>query len=173
MICATAAALIGGFIVWLNYGQILWDLQARQNGRAASALDTLGDAWEIQSRTLSGPYAINCGRVPIGGSSTTATDCALKAFHEGRPFRVRYDLMGIDSSISAGLVFTPGGVLYGLTFDGDPMGGGGTSWSRQRAAKQACPLPYQVYTTPTGRLNCFPSKAVASQDVMSPTFESY
>jgi hypothetical protein len=72
--------------------------------------------------------------------AAVATKCALKAFGEKQPFRVRYDLRGIDSDVSAGLVYTPEGKLYGLTFDGDPQGQRGTSWSRQRAEK----IPYTL-----------------------------
>jgi len=121
----------------------------------AFALHALGDDWERQSRKLSGPRAADCGRVGVRGSPTAATECALKAFREGKPFRVRYDLPGIDSDISAGLVYTPEGKLYRLNFDGDPSGGqGGTSWSRQRVGKAACPLPFQIYIDRDSHLNC-------------------
>ncbi|MGA3056219.1 MAG: hypothetical protein ABSD63_18585 [Candidatus Korobacteraceae bacterium] len=86
---------------------------------------------------------------------------------------MRYDLQGIDSDVSAGLVYTPEGKLYGLVFDGDPSGQGGTSWSRQRVEKMACPLPAQMYVNANGRLNCFGKEAVPPHDVMSPNFESY
>jgi hypothetical protein len=86
---------------------------------------------------------------------------------------VRYDLQGIDSDVSAGLVYTPERKLYGLVFDGDPAGRGGTSWSRQRVAELACPLPYQVYINPNGRLNCFSKEAVPPRNIMSPNLEPY
>ena len=49
------------------------------------------DSMEKQSRKLAGKDAIDCGRVTIGASPKAATDCALKANAEGKPFRVRYD----------------------------------------------------------------------------------
>jgi len=168
-----AAVLTIGFLVWLNYGWLLWNLPVWRSWVEAAALRTFGDAWERQSRKLSGDHAVDCGRVRVHRSAEAATECALKAFHAGKPFRVRYDLQGYDSDVSAGLVYTPEGKLYGLVFDGDPYGQGGTSWSRQRTEKVPCPVPPQLYVNPNGRLNCFSKNAVPPHDIMSPNFESY
>jgi hypothetical protein len=171
----TATAVIG-FLVWLNYGWLVWNMPLWRSRVEVVAIHTLGDAWEQQSRRLSGSRAIDCGRVRVRGNPKAATECALKAFHEGKPFRVRYDLQGIDSDVSAGLVYTPDGKLYGLAFDGDPYGHGGTSWSRQRADKVPCPLPFQMYINPNGRLNCFTPRAAqphGTKAVISVTFSTY
>lgn len=168
-----AAILIIGFLVWLNYGSILWNMPVWRSRVESFALHTFGDAWERQSGKLSGSNAIDCGRVRVRGNPEASTECAFRAFREGKPFRVRYDLRGIDSAVSAGLVYTPEGKLYGLFFDGDPYGHGGTSWSRQRTETVPCPNPFQMYVNPNGRLNCFTKDAVPPQDVMSPTFEPY
>jgi hypothetical protein len=130
------------------------------------------DAMEEGSRKLAGPHAVDCGRVGIDKNPKSATDCALSAFNAGKPFRVRYDLQGIDSSVAAGLVLTPGGKLYGMSFDGDPMGGGGVSKERQRFTTIACPKPVHVSVTQSGRLNCFPPSK-SKGDIMSPTFSPY
>jgi hypothetical protein len=168
------AAIFGfAFIVWFNYAWALWNLPPWRDRLEAFALTTLGDDWERQSRTLIGSHATDCGRVGILANPSTATECALKAFRAGKPFRVRYDLQGIDSAVSAGLVFTPDHNLYALVFDGDPMGQGGTSWSRQRVEKERCPQPYRLYVNPNGRLNCFQKEAVPPHDVMSPNAEPY
>jgi len=78
-----------------------------------------------------------------------------------------------DSDVSAGLVYTPESKLYGLDFDGDPAGRGGTSLSRQRVEKVECPIPFHVYINPNGRLNCFSKQAVPPHSVMSPNLEPY
>lgn len=161
------------FLIWFNYAWALWSLPAWRYRLEAVALRTLGDAWERESRTLIGSHATDCGRVRIRANPAIATECALKAFRAGKPFRVRYDLQGIDSAVSAGLVFTPDHNLYALEFDGDPMGQGGTSWSRQRVEQEPCPQPYQLLVDPNGRLNCFQKEAVPPPDVMSPNAESY
>jgi hypothetical protein len=145
---------VGGFLAWLNYGSILWRMPSWKKRVQSAALRTFGDAWDRESRKLSGPAATDCGRVPIHGDPKAANQCVVKAFAENKPFRVRYDLQGIDSNVSDGLVYTPNRQLYGLVFDGDPAGQGGTSWERERAGRVACPQPFQLYTNPSGRLSC-------------------
>ena len=163
-----------GFLIWHYKAGAERGLAARdEKYRAMLRLTTVEDAWESQSRELSGPHATDCGRVGVLGNPTVATECALKAFRERRPFRVRYDLQGIDSDVSAGLVYTPESKLYGLDFDGDPAGRGGTSLSRQRVEKVECPIPFHVYINPNGRLNCFSKQAVPPHSVMSPNLEPY
>ena len=169
----SVAGFACAFLVWFNYAWTLWNVPAWRHRLEGVALSTFGDTWERQSRTLIGSHATDCGRVGILSDPTTATECALKAFRARKPFRVRYDLQGIDSAVSAGLVFTPSHTLYALVFDGDPMGGGGTSWSRQRVEKEPCPQPYQLHVNSEGRLNCFQKEAVPPHDVMSPNAESY
>ena len=162
-----------GFVIWLNYGWILWNLPTLKRQVEGLALLRFRDAWEKRSRQLGGPRETDCGRVRVRGDPTAASACGLNAFGQGKPFRVRYDLQGIDSNVSAGLVYTPEGRLYGLVFDGDPMGHGGTSWSRQRVEEIRCPFPFHLYTNPNGRLNCFDKEAVPPHDIMSPNFEPY
>jgi hypothetical protein len=162
-----------GFAIWLNYGWILWNFPTWKHQVEGYALLRFGDAWEMQSRQLGGPRAAECGRVGIHADPTVASACGLNAFHQGKPFRVRYDLQGVDSNLSAGLVYTPEGKLYGLVFDGDPIGRDGTSWSRQRTEKILCPSPFHLYSNSNGRLNCFDKEAARPHDIMSPNFESY
>jgi hypothetical protein len=171
VVSLTLAAVVG--FVWLNYGWILWNMPTWNHRLEAVALRILGDEFDRQSRALSGSAATDCGRVGIRGNPAPASECALKAFQAGKPFRVRYNLQGIDSNVSAGLVYTPEGKLYGLSFDGDPHGQGGTSWSRQRSEKSLCPVPDQLYLNPNGRLNCFSKRSVPPHDIMSPNLESY
>ncbi len=171
-VASLTLAVVVGF-VWLNYGWILWNMPTWKHRLEAVAVRTLGDDFDRQSSALSGSAATDCGRVGIHGNPSPASECALKAFQAGKPFRVRFDLQGIDSNVSAGLVYTPEGKLYGLSFDGDPQGQGGTSWSRQRTEKSLCPVPHQLYLNPNGRLNCFSRQPVPPHDIMSPDLESY
>ena len=119
------------------------------------------------------PGAIDCGRVDIRADPEKATNCALDAFKNKKSFRVRYDLQGIDSNVAVGWVGTAAGTVTAISFDGDPMGRGGTSASRQRVDEHACPQPLKLFRSPEGRLNCFPPHQNAKRDVMSPTFEPY
>src|SRR6267142_1812 len=130
-----------------------------------------GDAMERRSRELATMGSVNCGRVGIWGDPKKATDCALAANSAGVPFRIRYDIQGIDSSVAGGFARTPDGQLFALSFDGDPWGGGGTSITRQRVTVNECPKPYHFYVNPMGRLNCFQAQLSPPSNLMSPNFE--
>lgn len=126
-----------------------------------------GDAMDWRSWWLAGSHSINCGRVRVGQDPTQATKCALEASNAGRPFRVRYDIRGVDSAVAAGLVKTLGGHLYALSFDGNPMGGGRTSLWGQVVCVKSCPEPERLYVNPTGRLNCFQAALSYPRGIMS------
>jgi hypothetical protein len=97
------------------------------------------DLMEKRSQDLSGMGSTDCGTVGINQNPELATKCALHAFWQAEPFRVRYDLMGIDSSVAEGIVGSPGGRVYALSFDGDPAGHEGTSRTRQWVGVRICP----------------------------------
>ena len=100
-----------------------------------------GDAMDWESRWLTGRHSINCGRVEVKGDPTEATKCALQAQGEGKSFRVTYNVMGYDAPVAGGIVRTPDGELFALSFDGDPAGGGGVSLFGQHVTKSPCPKP--------------------------------
>jgi len=113
------------------------------------------DRLDNESRRLAGPRGINCGRVPVNGDPKSTTRCALKAQEEERPFRVLYDLQGVDSSVTVGVVRTPEGAVCALTFDSDPSGGSGGG-SRGYGIIQAsrCPDPVHLSVGQDGRIDC-------------------
>jgi hypothetical protein len=144
------------------------------NDTLATKIDFIrGDAMERRGRQLATMGAINCGRVGIRGDPKKATDCALAANSAGAPFRIRYDIQGIDSSVAGGFARTPDGRLFALSFDGDPWGGGGTSFTRQSVTVNECPKPYHFYVSPMGRLSCFKPQLSPPANIMSPNFEPY
>jgi hypothetical protein len=147
-------------------------------GLAGEILDrklvrVLGDAMDRQSKQLAGERGINCGRVRLGGDPKVATACAIQAQADGKPFRVRYDIMGFDADVAGAIVRTTDGRLYGLSFDGNPSGAGGTSFFRERVALSPCPQPTHLWVNPKGRVNCFQQGLVEPTDIMAPNFESY
>jgi hypothetical protein len=97
------------------------------------------DLMEKRSQDLSGMGGTDCGTVGISQNPELATKCALHAFWQAEPFRVRCDLMGIDSSVAEGIVGSPGGQVYALTFDGDPAGHEGTSRSQTMGGSEKLP----------------------------------
>jgi hypothetical protein len=114
------------------------------------------DVMEKRSQDLSGMGGTDCGTVDMQENPQLATKCALRAYSEGKPFRVRYNLMGIDSSAAEGIVGSPGGQVHALTFDGDPAGHEGTSRARQLVGVRSCPMPVHLWVNSEGRLECFP-----------------
>jgi hypothetical protein len=111
------------------------------------------DLLEQESRKLVGTDAVDCGRVPIAGDPKAASDCALTAQNKGKPFRVRYDIPGIDSFLAVAMVRTPIGTVSVLQYDSDPSGGGrrggGVIYPNR------CPEPVHLWLNSIGRVNCF------------------
>ena len=132
-----------------------------------------GDSMDWRSHWLMGRHGIDCGQVKVNGDPKMATDCALKAQSEGRPFRVRYDIMGYDSAVAGGIVRTPSDELFALSFDGNPHGAGYTSLLAQRSSKSPCPKPYHLWVNSKGRVNCFQLQLSPPQSLMSPNMEPY
>jgi hypothetical protein len=156
-----AFGLSGIFLLWLL-----------MTGRAEEGMFFIfGDAMDWRSRSLAGWHAINCGTVRTHRNPAAATSCALKAQSEGRPFPVRYNIIGIDSDVAAGLVRTPDGHLYGIGFTGNIFGQGGTSLRLQRVGQKPCPEPLHLYVNARGRLNCFEQQP--SRNIMDENAEPY
>jgi hypothetical protein len=156
-----ALGLSGIFFLWLL-----------MTGRAEEGIFFIfGDAMDWRSRSLAGGNAINCGTVSTHGDPAPATSCGLKAQSEGQPFRVRYNIIGIDSDVAAGLVRTPDGQLYAIGFTGNIFGQGGTSLRLQRVGQKPCPEPLHLYVNPSGRLNCFEQRP--SRNIMDENAEPY
>jgi hypothetical protein len=139
----------------------------------AKLVPAMGDAMEWRSRWLAGWHGIDCGIVRIGGDPRAATACALRAEAEGKPFRVRYDIMGYDSAVAGGVVRTPDGRLYGLSFVGNPTGAGGTSLFWQSVTQLACPRPIHLWVNPKGRVNCFQQQLSEPDGITAPNMEPY
>lgn len=132
-----------------------------------------GDAMDWKSRWLAGRHSVNCGRIAVHGDPTAATQCALQAQAQGKPFTVVYNVMGYDAPVAGGIVRTTDGELYALSFDGDPSGGGGVSLLGQRVNKTPCPKPIHLWVNPKGRINCFQQQLSPPANIMSPNMESY
>jgi hypothetical protein len=121
--------------------------------RAVSFNDLGPDLLEKRSLQLAGPNAVDCGTVTVRGNPKKANNCVLRANKAGKPFRVRYELMGADSYVADALVRLPDGTLQALSYDSDAAGGG-----RRRGAETVshsqCPMPIHLYTTFHGQLTC-------------------
>ena len=88
-------------------------------------------------------------------------------FRNSQPFRVRYDLVGTDSHIAAGLIYTPERKLYGLVLHDSGVVEGLTGTSPERIETTSCPSPFRLHITRNGRLTCFSKETVPPPNLMS------
>lgn len=109
------------------------------------------DPLEAKLAELAGSQAVDCGRVAIKGNSQSVTTCVLDSFHSKKPFRVRYDLQGIDSSIAMGLVFSKGTLVE---FWYDSYSGAGSHPDDKHFWLWTCPRPYAVHVNKRGEAVC-------------------
>ena len=109
------------------------------------------DPLEPRLAELAGPKAVNCGRVAIKEDPQSATSCALHSFRAKKPFRVRYDLHGIDSSVAMGLVFSKGKLVQ---FWYDDYSGAGSHPDDKHFWFWTCSRPYAVHVNKFGRAVC-------------------
>lgn len=135
---------------------------------SAPILRVTGDALDWRSRWIMGAGGIDCGRVKVGADAHAATNCALKAYADGKQFRVRYDILGFDSAVAVGIAKGSDGKVVALTFDGNPTGSRGTSLWHQRVSKSLCPEPIHLWVNPKGRINCFQRQVSPPKDLTSP-----
>jgi hypothetical protein len=126
---------------------------------------------ELQSKKLAGPTAVDCGRVLLRGDPQIASECALTAQRAGMPFRVRYDLQGIDSLVAAGIVRDQAGNVQILMWDSDPSGGGRVGPGVVFLIR--CPVPVHLWVDPNGRVKCLPKPNSSSKDPMYQDVDPY
>lgn len=125
-----------------------------------------GDLMDWKSHLLSGINSVNCGRVKIGEPVSVATRCTLQASAERKPFRVIYNLQGIDSSVAGGIVRTRDGRVLSLSYDG-------LSLPFQQIDVKPCPQPYHLYVNSEGRINCFRQELPYPESLASPNIDPY
>jgi hypothetical protein len=151
-----AAALVLALVAWIGFNR--W-------------MSRYGpDLLERTSKRLAGPAAVNCGEVPVGGNPKEDTGCALAAQQAGKPFRVRYDLRGIDCEVAVAIVRDPAGEVSGLSWIG---GTDACHVNHETVNRENCPLPVQLWVNPGGRINCFQKESAPPHDLMSPQAEPY
>jgi hypothetical protein len=106
------------------------------------------DAVEAHAAEVAGSNAINCGRVPARQDPKTATGCALDAQKARKPFRVIYDVQGIDSRFTIAIVRSPNGLVQ--TLSNEVGMGSATGPGRLKP----CPVPVRLWVGPQGFADC-------------------
>jgi hypothetical protein len=109
-----------------------------------------GDGMERKLKRIAGSTAVDCGTVSVGEAPQTASQCAMDAFSSHKPFRVRYNIRGIDTTLAGGLAQGKDGKIYGISFMGS------TPEFAEHVGVRACPAPPVVRLTDSGRVTCFP-----------------
>lgn len=159
-----------GVIKWLMIAFLIgMGLLVLDRWISAPIVRVTGDALDWRSNWSTGAGGIDCGRVKAGADAHAATNCALRANAEGKPFRVRYDILGGDSNVAVAIVRGSDGRVATLTFTGNPASSGGTSLWRQRVSKSFCPEPIHLWVNSKGRINCFQQQLSPSKNLASPT----
>jgi hypothetical protein len=74
-------------------------------------------------RQQAGPGAVDCGRVAIGATTAAVDQCIADQSARGGAFHARYDVQGVDSSVSLGASRDASGRASVFTWDSDPSGG--------------------------------------------------
>jgi hypothetical protein len=110
------------------------------------------DLLEQESRRLAGPGAVDCGRLPVAGDPKPASDCVLSAQKMGKPFRVRYDMQGVDSFVAVALVRSRTRTVDDLLYDSDPSRGGHAAAT---VCLRRCPVPVRFRLNSDGRVDRF------------------
>jgi hypothetical protein len=111
-------------------------------------------------RKLAGPTAIACGHVKVNASPKNATACVRRAFSQGKPFYVRYDVIGIDAEIAGGLVSKGSHNAYAVSFDSIGLSTEGLTDSEtmpdgSHTVVTPCPKPVKIRKDSQGRATCF------------------
>jgi hypothetical protein len=132
-----------------------------------------GDAMDRKLRKISGGSASDCGRVRIGQPPQTASQCVLDSFNAHKAFRVRYDILGVDTAMAGGLSQGKDGKIYAVSFMASPYGDGRITLLGQQVNAVLCPVPLALRLTPSGRVTCFPLSEPKRRNLSDPQMEPY
>jgi hypothetical protein len=117
-------------------------------------------------KQLAGDGAVNCGFVGIWEEPDTASNCALKAREDKKPFFVRYGVQGIDTEQVLGFAGSVSGNISSVWYFGAgyTTGEHPTNDVRSRKLKftddgrisiEECSKPVNFRKANSGRVTCF------------------
>ncbi len=129
---------------------------------AASARDPSNRLVDNRLRALAGNgamRAIDCRSAATSGKADAASECALRAFADRKPFYVHFYHQGFDSFGYEGFAGDAYGNLYGVNYDS--MGWTTTGWPKEaqlfddnHIVVMPCPRPVALIKTENGQLTC-------------------
>jgi hypothetical protein len=117
-------------------------------------------------KQLAGEGALNCGLVGILEKPDAASNCALKARESGKPFFVRYNVLGIDTEQVLGFAGTASGNISSVWYFGAGYSAGEHPSEDERARRvkftdnglisiEECAEPINFRKANDGRVTCF------------------
>ena len=117
-------------------------------------------------RQLAGDGALDCGMVGNLETPDGASNCALKAREDKKPFFVRYGVQGIDAEQVLGFAGSADGAVFGVWYFGEGYTTGVTLSKEERARNlkltddgrisiEECSKPVNFRKLNNGRVTCF------------------
>lgn len=94
----------------------------------------------------------DCGRIAVSQDRAPASECALNALMNKKPFRVRFDLQGYEGIYVFGLAGDGSENLYAV--EDDSLLADMTPVAGTRIVVTPCPKPVKTRITPGGILTC-------------------
>jgi len=111
-------------------------------------------------RTIAGPGALDCGRLPLRSKSKGPATCARDAVKTRKPFFVRFDDFGVDSVVASAMAGDARGNVFFIDFDSmgidsDWHPSGATMPDGFHTKVIPCSQPVRVRVTRSQELTCF------------------
>ncbi len=106
------STLLTGLAVAAGVLFATWTLSVRSNGPMRREL-----------AQIAGPESLDCGMVRRGQDRSAAVACTDAALRGGKPFRVAFEVRGIDSRVMIGLARKAGSPVMQVLYDADSAGG--------------------------------------------------
>jgi len=111
-------------------------------------------------RVIAGLGARDCGRLPLRSNSKLPANCARDAIKARKPFYVRFDEAGLDSTIASAMAGDTRGNVFLIAFDSlgmdsDSLPAGATMPDGFHTLVIPCSQPVRVRVTRAEELACF------------------
>jgi hypothetical protein len=134
------------------------------NRKTASA--DHNDPVSVRLQDAAGPKAVDCGRVKSVAAADTkpASDCALQAAKDKKPFYVAYDMPGL----TVGVAGDSAGKLFAIQAQAPPPAEGQQPAQLKPTDVTITPCPSELRVAASGRVTCYPMSSFGSATGANP-----
>jgi hypothetical protein len=155
------AIAVLGFFVWWNYAAVVMNYPAYRSQLRKWTWRTFGDPFDWEARRIAGLRAVDC--VPYGKGRRQAeriAACISTARLDRRGFRTRFNVCSMDSCGAYGLVGSPEGIVYELSFS--------VAQGHVTLKRRICPSPLGLGASdfPNFYLYCLPEAAANEVEIL-------